>query len=171
MESPIVKPKSRSRQAKSRPGTQIPADSDELVPSVSSDVQDVAKTTKAKRKAKAVDHGIQVADREVPTKQHGKRKASSREDHVTTDVEILSPPAKNKNVSRALSEARVTTVTKSKPRKAAHRGGSVQPSQIHEEDTQASDGADFVPKKKKRKINLFPTTTEPTTFNFTPPVW
>ena len=161
----MAKPKPRPQRAKFRPRGQKPAYSYELDPSDSNDARDVVKTTKAKGKAKAVDD-------EVPAKQHGKRKAASRENQVTTDVEILPSPslAKNKIVSRAVSEARAT-VTKSKPGKAAHRGGSVQPRQIDEEDTQTSDAADSVPKKKKRKINLFPPNTESTAFDFTPQVW
>jgi hypothetical protein len=121
-------------------------------------------------KAKAVDDEVQV-EVPAPAKQRGKRKASSRAEQVTTDVEIIPAPEHNKqNVSRAPSEARATA-TKSKPGKEVHRGGSIQPRQRHEEDIQTSDTAEAAPKKKKRKINLFPANAESTAFNFTPQVW
>jgi hypothetical protein len=122
---------------------------------------------KAKGKAKVVDDVIEV---EEPPKQRSKRKASSREEEITTDVEVVPSPAKSKKgPSRAASETRGTAV-KSKPGREAHRGGSVQPTRRPDEDAQVSDTADTAPKKKKRKINLFPTNAQSTAFNFTPQV-
>jgi hypothetical protein len=168
-QSPAVKSKSRPRQAKPEPRGRKAAETDsEPILSSRSDVEEAAKITKAK--TKAADDTVQVTEAGKSAKQRGKRKASSREDEDTPDVEIVPAPAKGKKIpSRAASEARGAG-SKSRSRKEAHRGGSVQPEQRVEEDTQGADMADAAPKKKKRKINIFPANAEPSAFNFMPQV-
>lgn len=164
--SPRDKVKPKFRQAKSRPRAQRVANSEiELIPSGSSDIQELVKVTKAK----VASDEVRVVEVEEPVKQRGKRKASSRKEEVITDVETAPPQAKSKKGASTASEARGTG-TKSKPGEEIHHRSSVQPRQRHEDDTQVSDTADAAPKKKKRKINLFPTNPESTAFNFAPQV-
>jgi len=168
--SPRDKPKPRSRQAKSGARGRRDADFDnELVYSGSSEVQAVVRIPAGQSKEKAVNGEVQTIEVDGPAKQRGKRKASSREEEETPDVETVPGPARGKGASRTASETR-DIVTNSKSRGGAYRDSSAQPRQRHREGTLASDTEDAAPKKKKRKINIFPTNTNSTAFNFMPQV-
>jgi hypothetical protein len=102
----------------------------------------------------------------MPTQKHSKRKAPPEESE-TTDVEVVPAPVHPKKIpNRAASEA-IISVAKQKLGTEASRADSVQLSLAQDED--AEQPSTTAP-KKKRKINIFPTPSESSVFNFMPQV-
>lgn len=140
------------------------------------DIEEPPKKGKGKGKAKAIspdEEVLIIEPEEPPPKTRTKRKTPP--DAGNSDVEVLAnrPAASKARGTAAAKPASVARDTATKPKRGRppSRANSVHPAQGEEEEATDTE-KDVAPKKKRRKINIFPTNNaEPPGFNFMPQVW
>lgn len=139
------------------------------------DIEEMPKKGKGKGKAKAISPGeeVQIIEPEEPQpKTRTKRKTPP--DAGNSDVEVLAnrlaaSKARGTAAAKPASVARATA-TKPKRGRPPSRANSIHPAQGEEEEATDTE-KDVAPRKKRRKINIFPTNNpEPPGFNFMPQV-
>ncbi|KAJ7593105.1 hypothetical protein C8J56DRAFT_930404 [Mycena floridula] len=157
------KPASKAVRSRTKPAKATVVDDSEIEEVLPS-------KTKRKGKGKAVE-----SESEQPPKRRAKR-AAPEESEVEEVVEKpkskggkakASPARKQRESTLEISDVEVaaksTKPPSKRPRNGANtRAASVQPSVIDD----SADEAGEQPKKKKRKINIFPTVQPTTNFNF-----
>jgi hypothetical protein len=114
-----------------------------------SEVEEVKMSERAKGKRKALDESA-IGAVEPPAEKKGRRNAA---------VEVEAGPAKPRSRGAEKFGSEIAEVAKPKRTKPASRAESKASAPTGDDD--AAD--DLVPKKKKRKINIFPT-SQPTSF-------
>ncbi|TFK40367.1 hypothetical protein BDQ12DRAFT_602139 [Crucibulum laeve] len=152
---PKPKPKSKAKPKQASPP---PEDNDSNI----QDIAEVPKKGKGKAKTKAidVDSDSDSAPPPPPTGK-GKRKARDEDDDGEIKIDQQSTAMKTKK-GKAGSQTRETSVKPRRKAGAGSRAGSVMPSQVDSEGEEEN----AAPKKKKRKINIFPSTADKSAFNF-----
>ncbi|KAF9468083.1 hypothetical protein BDZ94DRAFT_1318186 [Collybia nuda] len=125
---------------------------------------------KGKAKAMGPDENVQIIEPKGPLpKTRPKRKTPP--DVGNSDIEIVvNQPIPNKTQRIAGKPASVARGTTTKPKRGRppSRANSLHPEQGEESGASGTE-KDVVPKKKKRKINIFPTNNaEPPGINFMP---
>jgi hypothetical protein len=121
-----------------------------------SEVEEIEMSEKAKGKRKAREESdVEVVDSQPPEKK-GRRKGKA-----AFEGEVVSAKPRSRGAGRAGSEA--AEAAKHKRTKPASRADSKVPATAPEGDDSNMVEDDAAPKKKKRKINIFPT-SQPTSF-------
>jgi hypothetical protein len=115
-----------------------------------SKVEDAGKSEKAKGKRKARDESDIDVDQPVEKKSRQK---------AVAEVEVHSAKPRSRGAGRSGNE--IPEVAKPKRAKPASRAEPKAPAHTEDEDIAVDD--DSAPKKKKRKINIFPA-AQPTSF-------
>ncbi|KAF5381951.1 hypothetical protein D9615_004354 [Tricholomella constricta] len=137
-----------------------------------SDIEEVPQKVKpkGKGKAKALEEPEEVeiiAPEEPPKKRGTKRKVfiDAEEDN---DIEVLPSSQKTRKPRSKRAGSGLRETGAEAQRKVSGRVGSASVQMSHDAESDAEK--EPAVKKKRRKINIFPTNVEPTAFNFMPGV-